>query len=218
MLFYTTWFKFSTYFHQSNNWRRLITLNEKADNPPGSQPKSDLANSTSVNDGPESNSTQTRRTFFSKCGDLAMVSGLVASYGTLGFTALKFLSPDSEDQNLDWQFVATLKSLEGVDSFEYTASSGVKIVLARTAELAETGFLALSSVCPHLGCQVFWEAAKDRFFCPCHNGVFDSSGTATAGPPADANQSLTQYPTKVLNDALYVFAPLETVTAERGGA
>jgi Rieske Fe-S protein len=76
----------------------------------------------------------------------------------------------------------------------------------------------LSSVCPHLGCQVFWEAAKDRFFCPCHNGVFDASGKATAGPPAEANQTLTQYPTKILNDALYVMAPLKTVTALRGSA
>ena len=165
----------------------------------------------------DEDSTENRRTFFATCGNIAMVGGLAASYGTLGFCALKFLSPDAEDQNLDWQFVATLKSLEGEDSLEYTAASGVKIVIARAAEVAESGFLALSSVCPHLGCQVFWEAAKDRFFCPCHNGAFDASGKATEGPPADANQSLTQYPTKISNDALYVFAPLETVTATRGG-
>ena len=142
-----------------------------------------------------------------------MVGGLAASYGTLGFYALKYLAPDSEDENLDWQFVATLESLEGTDSLDYTASSGVKIVIARAASVAESGFLALSSICPHLGCQVFWEAANDRFFCPCHNGAFDSSGKATEGPPADANQSLTQYPTKIINNSLYVFAPLKTVTA-----
>ena len=102
-------------------------------------------------------------------------------------------------------------------SYEYVASSGVKIVIARAAEVAETGFLALSSVCPHLGCQVFWESAKDRFFCPCHNGSFDAAGKATSGPPADANQSLTQYPTKILDGALYIKAPLETVTATNRG-
>ena len=193
-------------------------MNEKIDKQPGNQPKPGTPDSEPVEQRPASDGTETRRTFFSTCGDLAMVGGLAASYGTLGFCALQFLTPDTKDPNLDWQFVATIKSLEGTDSLEYTASSGVKIVIARAVDVAETGFLALSSVCPHLGCQVFWEAAKDRFFCPCHNGVFDSSGTATAGPPADANQSLTQYPTKIANEALYVFAPLKTVTAQRGGA
>jgi cytochrome b6-f complex iron-sulfur subunit len=168
--------------------------------------------------GADSDSTESRRTFFSTCGNLAMVGGLAASYGTLGVCAIRFLTPNPNDENLDWQFVATLESLEGQNSYEYIASSGVKIVIARAAEAAESGFLALSSVCPHLGCQVFWEAAKDRFFCPCHNGTFDSGGKATGGPPADANQSLTQYPTKIHNEALYVYAPLETVTKLREGA
>lgn len=147
-----------------------------------------------------------------------MAAGLAASYGTFGYCALRFLIPDSEDENLDWQFVGTLKSLEEIESLEFVASSGIKIVIARAADVAETGFLALSSLCPHLGCQVFWEAINNRFFCPCHNGVFDASGTATAGPPADANQSLTQYPTKILNNALYVWAPLETLTETRRGS
>lgn len=163
-------------------------------------------------------SEDSRRNFFSTCGTFAMLGGLAAGYGTLGYCGLKFLSPDAENENLDWQFVGTLASLDGMDSQEFTASSGVKIVIARVADVTESGFLALSSVCPHLGCQVFWEAAKDRFFCPCHNGTFDAAGKATGGPPADANQSLTQYPTKIHNQALYVFAPLDTVTDTGRGA
>ena len=158
---------------------------------------------------------ESRRTFISTCGNLVMAGGLVSGYGTLGYCGLKFLSPDPKNENLDWQFVATLNSLADVQSFEYTASSGVKIVIAPAAEGTETGYLALSSICPHLGCQVFWEAAKNRFFCPCHNGVFDPSGKATAGPPADANQSLTQYATEIRGDSLYVLAPLETVTESK---
>lgn len=194
-----------------------MDLSESAQDPAhaqsGAGPKQPSANQSDT----DSIGSETRRTFFSTCGNLAMAGGLAAGYGTLGYCALRFLSPDAEDPNLDWQYVATLDALKDVTSFEYTASSGVKIVIARAAESAETRFLALSSVCPHLGCQVFWESAKDRFFCPCHNGVFDASGKATEGPPADANQSLTQYPTKTHNDALYVFAPLETVTTKRGG-
>lgn len=205
-------------FISRNVGQGRITLNDNEDTELGGQPTKDISVPTPVGDCQASDAIGTRRSFFSTCGDLAMVGGLAASYGTLGFCALKFLSPDTKDPNLDWQFVGTLKSLEGTNSLEYTASSGVKIVIARATAVAETGFIALSSVCPHLGCQVFWEAAKDRFFCPCHNGAFDASGKATEGPPADANQSLTQYPTKIVNESLYVFAPLKTVTAARGSA
>ena len=37
-------------------------------------------------------------------------------------------------------------------------------------------FIALSSTCPHLGCQVRWEGQNNRYFCPCHNGTFDTDG------------------------------------------
>ncbi len=41
-----------------------------------------------------------------------------------------------------------------------------------------------SQKCTHLGCVVFWQAEKDRLYCPCHEGIFDpSTGEPTAGPP-----------------------------------
>ncbi len=167
---------------------------------------------------PENSRTETRRSFLGTAGTASMIGGLCAGYGTLGYCALQYLTPAPNDENLGWQFVGTLESFQDSASTEFTASSGVKIVIAKATGETETGFLALSSVCPHLGCQVFWEAAKDRFFCPCHNGTFDASGVATGGPPADAKQSLTQYPTKILSEALYVKAPLKTVTNLRSGS
>jgi len=72
---------------------------------------------------------------------------------------------------------------------------------------APTWGAALSSTCPHLGCQVRWEAQNDRFFCPCHNGVFDQSGVATAGPPGEAGQSLPKYELKVEDGLLHIAVP-----------
>ena len=69
--------------------------------------------------------------------------------------------------------------------------------------LAEA-FAALSSVCPHLGCQVHWQPQNDRFFCPCHNGVFAPDGTGIGGPPGDAGQSLPRYPLKLENGLLFI--------------
>jgi len=53
----------------------------------------------------------------------------------------------------------------------------------------ETGFSALSLVCPHLGCTV--EQSAGGFTCPCHGSTFDPSGTPLTGP-ADAPLSSLQ--------------------------
>jgi Rieske Fe-S protein len=43
---------------------------------------------------------------------------------------------------------------------------------------------AFSQKCPHLGCVVYWDAARRQMLCPCHDGVFDAStGGVLAGPP-----------------------------------
>ena len=65
-------------------------------------------------------------------------------------------------------------------------------------------FIALSSTCPHLGCQVHWEPQNDRYLCPCHNGTFAPAGTPTGGPPFEANQSLPHYPLRVEGGLLFV--------------
>ena len=42
---------------------------------------------------------------------------------------------------------------------------------------------AMSATCTHLGCQVHWDRAAERFRCPCHGGVYDASGQVLDGPP-----------------------------------
>jgi Rieske Fe-S protein len=48
----------------------------------------------------------------------------------------------------------------------------------------------LSSLCPHLGCPVNWQAERAEFFCPCHGGAFDPAGRNVAGPPPRALDAL----------------------------
>lgn len=47
----------------------------------------------------------------------------------------------------------------------------------------EGGFLAISSVCPHLHCIVNWNAVIKEFECPCHGAKFNQFGEVLAGPP-----------------------------------
>ena len=154
-----------------------------------------------------------RRRFLTLTSSAAMAGGLAAGYGTLGIMAGRFLYPVA-DGAVGWQFVVTAEELALGDSLEYVAPTGAKVVIARQGDGASAeDFIALSSVCPHLGCQVHWEVQNDRFFCPCHNGAFDPQGQATEGPPAKAKQNLTRYPIKVDGGLVYVLVPLRAVGA-----
>ncbi|MEY4547635.1 MAG: hypothetical protein RL685_3830 [Pseudomonadota bacterium] len=53
-----------------------------------------------------------------------------------------------------------------------------------SAWVVNTGgkLLAYSSVCPHLGCAVDYEAADHKFKCPCHRSAFGLDGKIEDGP------------------------------------
>ncbi len=150
----------------------------------------------------------TRRHFIESS---AMAGGLAAGYGTLGFMAVRFLHA-SDDGSTGWQYLCHTQELSAGESFTYTTPSGAKAVIARQGD-GDTAddFIALSSVCPHLGCAVHWEGQNDRFFCPCHNGAFDAKGNATEGPPATAKQQLKRFPLQVENSLLFIEVPLWSV-------
>jgi menaquinol-cytochrome c reductase iron-sulfur subunit len=62
-------------------------------------------------------------------------------------------------------------------------------------------FLALSNICTHLGCRVRWISDQGKFFCPCHNAVFDQDGQVVSGPPP---RPLDHYQVKVENGQLFI--------------
>jgi len=150
-----------------------------------------------------------RRTFLSLASTAAMAGGLVASYGMLAAMAGQFLYP-SQRRKLAWVFVTEADRLKAGEALRYQIPNGQTVTIARRATgSGEESFLALSSICPHLGCQVHWEGPNNRFVCPCHNGIFDPDGKAVAGPPAEAGQALSNYPLRVENGLLFIEVPLE---------
>ncbi|MGO8671118.1 MAG: ubiquinol-cytochrome c reductase iron-sulfur subunit [Capsulimonadaceae bacterium] len=58
-------------------------------------------------------------------------------------------------------------------------STGTVAYLTKTAD----GYLALSAKCTHRGCTVKWNAAQNKFVCPCHHGTYDANGAVVSGPP-----------------------------------
>jgi len=149
-----------------------------------------------------------RRAFLGKASNAAMAAGLVGGYGGLGAVALRYLYPAGESPST-WQFVTEVGKVAVGESIRYRGPSGETINIARQGrDGGAADFIALSSTCPHLGCQVRWEGQNNRFFCPCHNGVFDPSGVAIAGPPGEAGQRLAEYPLKVEGGLLHIAVPL----------
>lgn len=148
-----------------------------------------------------------RRSMLAVTSTVLMAGGLVGGYGTFFAMAGRYFFPSSKGKA--WMFVANAASVDPGDAVSFESPTGVRVVIARSADADRKSseadsFLALSSVCPHLGCRVHWEQQNNRFFCPCHNGVFDPNGKAIGGPPAAAGQHLPRYPLKVVDGALYI--------------
>ncbi len=62
-------------------------------------------------------------------------------------------------------------------------------------------FIAMSNICTHLGCRARWIPEQEKFFCPCHNGVFDKDGSVVSGPPP---RPLDRFETKVESGVLFI--------------
>jgi Rieske Fe-S protein len=71
------------------------------------------------------------------------------------------------------------------------------VFLHRTPER----IMAFDPACTHLGCRVKWMGDKDRYFCPCHGGVFNADGKVVSGPPP---KPLEEYPVKVEDGRIWI--------------
>jgi len=163
--------------------------------------------------------TEMDRRWFLSTATVVMAGGLAGGYGTFFAMAGRFFFPSGA--NRQWIFVSDAAGIAPGQSFSFQSPAGVDVMITRRTDSSAKelpgeppsvdSFLALSSVCPHLGCRVHWEANNNRFFCPCHNGVFDVDGVATAGPPAAEGQSLPHYLLQIVDGALYIEMPIPSI-------
>nr|GLL30449.1 cytochrome b6-f complex iron-sulfur subunit 1, chloroplastic [Ipomoea trifida]GMD08459.1 cytochrome B6-F complex iron-sulfur subunit, chloroplastic [Ipomoea batatas] len=65
-----------------------------------------------------------------------------------------------------------------------TLTQGLKgdptyLVVENDGQLATYG---INAVCTHLGCVVPWNAAENKFICPCHGSQYNNQGRVVRGP------------------------------------
>jgi cytochrome b6-f complex iron-sulfur subunit len=128
---------------------------------------------------------------------LVMVVGLVLSYGTALVYGFQFLYPRRGRRLLQRIYVTSPQDLRKKEYVSFLDLNGREVLLVETDE----GYRALSTVCTHLGCRVYWEPEVPRFFCPCHEGVFDVNGDVISGPPP---APLRRYEVEEEEGALFV--------------
>jgi cytochrome b6-f complex iron-sulfur subunit len=147
-----------------------------------------------------------------------MAVGLAGGYGAFALAAVRFLFPPREATTRRL-FVTRVADVPPGTAVPYATPEGRPVNVTRLGSAGTVDdFIALSSTCPHLGCQVHWEPQNNRYFCPCHNGTFDPAGRGTGGPPGDAGQSLPRYALTIDNGLLFMDVPVETLTTSaRGG-
>jgi cytochrome b6-f complex iron-sulfur subunit len=91
--------------------------------------------------------------------------------------------PDPDDNNGDNPDEDTLTIDLTEPDYSNLASAGGSIVIDNIL-IANTGdgFIAVSSVCTHQGCQVSYSHDNGNLPCPCHGSVFSTAGAVLAGP------------------------------------
>lgn len=163
-----------------------------------------MTHPATAGDGPDDLESPPRRRLLGRLLTATTALGLTAAYGTLAAMMARFLFP-AKPPARGWMFVAVEGRMRLGEALLFRTPRGASVNIARQGRGSTADdFVALSSTCPHLGCQVHWEPQNDRFFCPCHNGVFTPDGTGIGGPPGDAGQSLPRYPLRVEDGLLFI--------------
>ena len=135
---------------------------------------------------------------------LGVFAGVFVSLSTAAF---RFLRPRLSAPSEQWLDVATLSELSGPQPIakkvlaEHVSGWVITNEEHNVFVLPAKNNQVLSPICPHEGCEVAWEQARNRFACPCHESYFTADGARISGP---APRGLDALPTRVQDGKLQV--------------
>ena len=81
----------------------------------------------------------------------------------------------------------------------WMAARNVVLGAAWIRRTAPDKLVALSAICPHLGCAIGWDNAAGNFLCPCHDSRFTAAGDKLTGP---SERGMDELPLAVVDGRL----------------
>src|ERR1051326_9142145 len=146
---------------------------------------------------------RSRRSFL----QLLPLGVFVGVFASLSGAAVRFLRPRLSAPTNQWLDVASVSELTGPQPIakkvlaEHVSGWVITNEEHNVFVLPAKNNQVLSPICPHEGCEVFWEQARNRFACPCHASFFTADGARISGP---ARRGLDSLPTRVQDGKLQV--------------
>ena len=142
---------------------------------------------------------------------ISAIGGLIGA--GFGIPAIAYIiGPALKSEQANWIRIGSLSTIElGTPMLfkpKVTRQNGWMVEEEEVGVyvLTEDGrnYHAMSNICTHLGCRIRWIAEREKFFSPCHNGVFDKHGYVVSGPPP---RPLDEFETKIEDGYLYIQMP-----------
>jgi Rieske Fe-S protein len=132
-----------------------------------------------------------RRTFCKAC-----IGGMTAmSAAMVGFPIVSFMARP-EKLGAGKPLEVPLDRLS-VGQAHYVDAAGIQLIVL----MAEEGPEVFNASCPHLGCNVIWDAGDGTFRCPCHGAIFTAGGQVVRGP---VSAPLARVPFEIRDDKLVI--------------
>lgn len=95
-----------------------------------------------------------------------------------GWVALRYLLPPPAGGRIGPVDVAARQDLIAKGHLLVPFRGAAALVIYDSGKVT-----AFNPRCTHAGCNVEWRPRDQKFFCPCHGGIFDAQGERLAGPP-----------------------------------
>jgi succinate dehydrogenase / fumarate reductase, iron-sulfur subunit len=139
------------------------------------------------------------------------IQGLHAVMGaTLAFVLGRAaLAPAFARREAQWLHAGDLASLQDDVPVPVTlrvarpdgASEAVDRRVVYVVRSGDGAVRAFDSTCTHLGCRTRFNPESNHIECPCHGGVYDTTGAVVSGPPPEP---LATLPTRLNGDQVLI--------------
>ena len=123
--------------------------------------------------------------------------GIIALLET-GVVSFSLMGARSSRMNRKGKYLKTVGSLSDLPPGTVMPIRSGRFYIIR---LEDGGLMAVSMVCPHLGCTVNWDSVEHIFKCPCHSSAFDRFGNVIKSP---ATKTLNYFKVLVENGKIKV--------------